>query len=100
MEVEQAIEVHAPPEVVWPIMADVARWPEWTASVTAAEWVEGDAMRVGAKARLRQPRLPVAVWTVAEVDEGRAFTWTSSGPGVRSVGVHQVEPLGDAMSVV
>jgi hypothetical protein len=46
---------------------------------------------VGSRARIRQPRLPVAVWTVTAIESGRYFEWQNATPGLRSVGGHRVE---------
>jgi uncharacterized protein YndB with AHSA1/START domain len=94
MRFEHGIEIAASPARVWEVYADVERWHEWTDSITSVELLDGP-LRVGARARVRQPRLPVAVWTVQEYDEGRVFVWTARGPGLRTTGTHLVEPSGD-----
>ena len=90
---ESVIEVEAPTARAWEVYADVERWPDWTESVSSVELLDG-ALREGARARIRQPRLPVAVWTVSELDAGHSFTWVSTAPGVRTTGIHRVEPTG------
>lgn len=92
MRFESKAEIAADPGVVWKVYVDVERWHEWTASITSVDWLGGDPMTVGARARVRQPRLPVAVWTVTEVDPGRSFVWEATGPGVRTTATHLVEP--------
>ncbi len=94
MRFERSVEVEADPAQVWAAYAEVERWPEWTASVTSVDWLGGGSLEVGSRARIRQPRLPVAVWTVTEVVPGRSFTWTSTAPGLRTTGVHLVERAG------
>ena len=44
--------------------------------------------RVGARARIDQPRIPTTVWTVTGLTEGHDFTWEASGPGTRTTGRH------------
>ncbi len=94
MHTEVTISIDAPAERVWAILADVERWPTWTASVTSVE-LDGP-LAVGASATVRQPKLPVTTWTVSELVPGRSFTWGSQAPGSRAVGEHEVTPTGDA----
>ena len=49
---------------------------------------------VGSQARLRQPRLPVAVWTVTTVEPEHCFVWQTGVAGVRTVAGHRVEATG------
>jgi uncharacterized membrane protein len=92
VEYERTIEIAAPAEQVWDVMSDVERWPQWTASVNSAQLLDGGGLWPGQRARLRQPRLPVAIWTVEQVEHGRTFSWRSDAPGLTSLGEHTVEP--------
>jgi uncharacterized membrane protein len=91
VEYEQTIEIAAHADLVWDVMSDVERWPEWTPSVRGAQLLDGGGLWPGQRARLRQPRLPVAIWTVEQVEHGRTFAWRSEAAGLRSVGEHTVE---------
>jgi uncharacterized membrane protein len=100
VEYERTVEIAAPAEAVWPVMSDIERWPAWTASVSEAELLDDGGLRPGQRARLRQPRLPAAIWTVDEVEPGRTFGWRSHAAGLHSRGEHTVEPTGTQTSRV
>ena len=99
MDFSVTFEVNAPAGAVWETMSDIEHWSEWTASIRDIMRLDDGEFRVGSSARVRQPRLPTAVWTVDEIEPGRFFTWTSRTPGVASTGVHRVDDLGDRSSV-
>lgn len=84
-----SIAIDAPIEVVWAVFTDVEQWPTWTRSVTSVELLDGP-MRVGASARISQPRLPRVVWTVTELEPGRSWTWEARSPGAHTVATHRL----------
>jgi uncharacterized membrane protein len=90
MHFEAAIDIAAPAHVVYEVYTDVERWPEWTASVTSVERLDQGPLRVGSRTRIRQPRLPAAVWKVTELVAGQSFTWMARGPGIITTGSHGV----------
>ncbi|WP_432946882.1 SRPBCC family protein [Kribbella sp. CA-253562] len=90
MRFEHSTTVNAPAERVWAVFSDVARWPEWTPTVDSVERLDEGALRVGARTRIRQPKLPVAVWEVTELKDGEYFEWVSRGPGIKTTGGHRV----------
>ena len=100
MHFEDTIEVAAPAEAVFATYADVERWPSWTSSVTSVELLDRGPFQRGARARIRQPRLPVAVWQVTELVPGESFTWQAQGPGVLTTARHVVTPLSAGRSRV
>jgi hypothetical protein len=51
------------------------------------------------RARVRQPRLPVAIWQVTELLPGESFTWVARGPGVVSAGTHAVHAVDGTVRV-
>jgi uncharacterized membrane protein len=91
---QHAVTVAAPPERVWEVLTEVERWPERISTVDSVERLDDGPLRVGSRTRLQQPRLPEAVWTVTDVDEGRSFTWESRSRGVAISAGHVVEPHG------
>ncbi|HEY9225022.1 MAG TPA: SRPBCC family protein [Gemmatimonadaceae bacterium] len=88
------IDIDAPPEVVWSVWSDVERWPEWTASIAQIDLLEPGPLRAGIRARVRQPKLPTAVWTVTSIAPPKGFVWVSKSPGARVTGFHHIEPHG------
>ena len=89
-----SITIDAPIDVVWSVFTDVERWPTWASSFTSVELIDGP-MRLGAKARIRQPRLPVVVWEVTKWEPGRSWTWTAMSPGARTEASHVLTRSGD-----
>lgn len=84
----------------WAVLADLPGWPAWCPTVTAVEPTDpARPAEVGATYRVRQPKLPVATWTVTSWRPGAGFTWESSGPGVHSVGVHDLVPTPDGTRI-
>src|SRR5207344_741164 len=92
--VERAsITINAPIDVVWSVFTDVERWPTWASSFTSVELINGP-MRLGARARIRQPRLLTVVWEVTKWEPGRSWTWTAIGPGARTEAYHNLTASG------
>jgi uncharacterized protein YndB with AHSA1/START domain len=92
MKYEVEVQIEAEPQTVWEALADVERWPEWTRSMTSVERLGDGPFGLGSMARVQQPKLAKAVYTVTEFDSGRSFTWTTRAAGVRTVAGHYVEP--------
>jgi uncharacterized membrane protein len=97
VEYATSIEIDASAEVVWRILVDVEHWPDWTESVSSVRRVGAGAgeVELGSSARLKQPKLMPAVWTVTAFEPVREFTWASRAPGVTTVAEHLVEARGE-----
>lgn len=90
MITEDAIEIDAPPTLVWQVFSDVESWPEWTASVTRLSAVDGPGLAVGKRFEIKQPRLPKLLWEVTAVEGGASWTWEQRSPGGRTIASHEV----------
>ena len=88
----QSIDIIAAHEAVFAVMSDVEHWHEWTPSVTSITRLDSGPFVVGSRARVRQPKLPPALWTVSSIEPGRSFTWISRGPGILVTAHHSAEP--------
>ncbi|MEU8796864.1 SRPBCC family protein [Spirillospora sp. NPDC048819] len=99
MHFETAVDIDATPETVWNLLKDVERWPDMTASVDRVELLD-EPFTLSSRARVHQPKLPAAVWTVTAFEENRTFTWESRSPGVTTVGAHDIAPKPDGTVTV
>lgn len=100
MRYEITVDIDAPPGQVWEVLQDIERWPEWTDSVDQIERLESGPFGKGSKAKVRQPRLRPAVWTVTEFTPGQNFTWTASSPGITTVAAHEIIPRANNLAAV
>jgi hypothetical protein len=87
-----SIDIAAPPADVWAVMADVERWPEWTASVMSITRTSDGPLGVGSTARVKQPKLAPADFTITTWQPERGFDWVTSNPLVTALGHHAIEP--------
>jgi uncharacterized membrane protein len=85
---EVSAEIDAPPELVWSVLTDVARMPEWNSSMTLVERLDQGPFAVGSSVRIKQPRLPTAVWRVVELTPQRSFSWKTTASGVTTDAGH------------
>jgi uncharacterized membrane protein len=88
--VRVTVDIAAPTERAWQAVADVEDWPRWTTSMSDVKRLDGGPLRVGSRARIKQPGLPVYVWEVTDLDEGTGFTWVTRSPGVVASAGHEV----------
>jgi ligand-binding SRPBCC domain-containing protein len=89
----------APPEAVWALWADAARWREWNDQIASAEL--DSPLEQGAVARIRFRRSPRALrFTVTSFEDRRSFTDETRFPGARLAHEHRVEPDGAGSRIV
>lgn len=100
MITESSIEIDAPASVVWQVFTAVEQWPEWTASVTRLEGLDGPALEVGRRFEIKQPRMPKLVWEVTAIEPGVAWTWQQRSPGARTFASHDVVDQGHGRTLV
>jgi uncharacterized membrane protein len=97
---EDSAALDAPADAVAQVLLDITTWPTWTPTITEVQALDGAALEPGRRYRVRQPRLPRALWVVDEVEPGRSFTWHSQAPGVLTRAQHVVTATSDTTSTV
>jgi uncharacterized membrane protein len=94
-----SLTINASQEAVWKVLSDVARWHEWTPTVTKVEVLNTSELKLGNRYKLYQPKLQPAEWTVTELTTSN-FTWESKVPGMHMVAEHVVKSVNANQSEV
>ncbi len=89
--------VHAPPDRVWAVLTDFARWPEWNPDVREVR-VDGP-LTTGTVFRWKAGPSQIRS-RLEEVLPPERITWTGSTMGIRAVHVHVLTPEGDGTRVI
>ncbi|MEV7805403.1 SRPBCC family protein [Microbispora sp. NPDC088329] len=100
MRFETGVDIDASPDRVWRVLTDVARWPEFTPTMTAVEHLDDGPLSPGVRVRIKQPGLPPMVWQVTELTDGRSFAWQAAGGGVTTLATHVLTPRDGGVSVL
>ena len=90
------IEIAAAPEVVWDLLADIKRWPEWNADVKSASLA--GAVESGEVFRWKAGRAKL-VSTLQTVERPTELSWTGRTMGMSAVHVWRFESDGDTTTV-
>jgi uncharacterized membrane protein len=89
------VDIAAPSARVWQALIDVEDWPRWTTSMSDVKRLDEGPLRVGSRARIKQPGFPVFVWEVTELAEGTSFSWCTRTPGLVATAGHEVSATAD-----
>lgn len=100
MKTQATVNISAPADRVWAVFTDVQQWPSWTRSVTSVEALDGPAIEVGHRFRIKQPWLPGLIWQVTQVDAPRSWTWAVHSVGATTSATHEVVPCRPSKCVV
>lgn len=88
------LHVAADVQRVWSLTTDVERWPSLTPTISEVTRLDDGPLRVGSAARLSQPRLRPATWTVTTLAPPHRFVWETGGRRLRMLAEHVVEAEG------
>jgi hypothetical protein len=83
-------EIEAPASTVSGLLLDMPRWTSWTTTIQEATPLGAAVLSPGTRVRVRQPRLPVSVWTVDRADDD-GLEWNNYRHGLRTVARHRIE---------
>jgi uncharacterized protein YndB with AHSA1/START domain len=87
----------APPEAVWALWEDPARWPEWNEQLESGE-VAGE-LAVGTDVTVKFKRGGRMRRTVTALEPGRLLVDEAKMPGCRFGHEHRVEPAGSGSEI-
>lgn len=93
------VDIAAPPAQVWAVMSDLARWPEWTASMTSVTPLGQGPLAAGRTVRVKQPKLAAATFVITDWRPERGFDWITRSAAVTAVARHDIEPTPDGSRV-
>lgn len=92
MGITDTLEIAAATDEVWALTVDIERWPDMTPTMTSVEKLGDGPLALGSQARIKQPGMRPAVWTVTDFDPGRLFAWETKLGTVTLRGTHRLEP--------
>ncbi|MFN0090066.1 MAG: SRPBCC family protein [Acidimicrobiales bacterium] len=87
-------EIAAPVEVVWALLVDVNRWPEWGPSVRRAE-LSTPHLQLGSRGRVTTVLGVTAPFVITRFEPGKSWSWAVAG--VRATD-HRVDDIGNGRS--
>jgi hypothetical protein len=90
MKLENAIQIDAPPEVVWAVTEDLERWPQWTPTMESVKRINQGQLEVGSAALIKQPGLPETKWVVTALTARERFTWETRIRGIHMIATHEI----------
>jgi hypothetical protein len=94
-----SILIDAPTDLVWLLTTDITGWHAYTPTVQSVERLDDGALRVGSRARIKQPGQRPAVWTVTRLDDVcHEFRWQTHRRGLSIIGSHRVHAEGAGCS--
>jgi uncharacterized membrane protein len=94
MNWSDTVTIDAPTALVWQLTTALADWPDLTPTMRSVDRLDDGPLRVGSRARVRQPGQRPAVWTVTRVEPEHEFRWQTVRPGLVLTGTHRLTAEG------
>jgi hypothetical protein len=85
---ETTTDIDAPVEAVWQLTERAQEWPSFVPTMTRVAWLDAGPLRVGRRARIKQPAQPAGVWTVTRLDPPHLLEWETRRPGLTMTASH------------
>jgi uncharacterized protein YndB with AHSA1/START domain len=83
------IEIAAPPELVWEVLATIERWPDWNPAVKSVSMQDG--LTEGSRFRWKAGPGTITS-TLHRVEPPRLIAWTGRTFGIKANHVYTLEP--------
>ncbi|MHB8644083.1 MAG: SRPBCC family protein [Gaiellaceae bacterium] len=93
MTIDESIEIEKPPEVVWSLVRDLERAPEWQQSLESVN------VQAGTEVRRFAGRTQEATFLIVEDDAPRRLAITSEGGPASARATLELSPSGDGTRV-
>jgi len=100
MQFKVRVDVAQRSSVIWSVLMDLERWPEWTRSITSIKRLDAGVLRVGSQIRIVQPKLKSLVWHVSDLVEDRNLAWEARSPGLLIRAGHEIQSSGSGSVVI
>lgn len=80
--------INADTSKVYSIWTDIEKWHLWTKSINKILFLENNTFEIGGKAKVEQPKLSAAIWTITDIQVNEFFTWQTKIFGVTIIAKH------------
>jgi hypothetical protein len=88
-----SIKINANQEAAWKVLSDVARWNEWTPTVTKVDVLDTPELKLNNRYKVYQPKLQPVVWTVTMLEAPSIFIWEARMPGMTMIAEHELRAV-------
>ena len=88
--IEKSLIINASPKEVYTILIRFEYWNRWTKSISSISLLDHNKFKVGARIKVLQPKLPSAIWTIAEIIENQSLVWEKKSFGLKMIAQHSI----------